>query len=40
MVWKYANEVDIHSKKPLPIGYFLNVHITTAFDYDLGGEIA
>ena len=33
------NEVIIHSKKPLPIGDFVNVKITKAFDYDLEGEV-
>lgn len=33
------NEVIIHSKKPLPIGEFVHVKITKAFDYDLEGEI-
>ncbi len=33
------NEVVIHSKKPLPIGDFVNVKITRAFDYDLEGEV-
>ena len=33
------NEVIIHSKKPLPIGDFVNVNITKAFDYDLEGEV-
>jgi ribosomal protein S12 methylthiotransferase len=33
------NEVVIHSKKALPIGDFVNVRITKAFDYDLEGEI-
>ncbi len=33
------NEVVIHSKKPLPIGDFVNVRITKAFDYDLEGEV-
>jgi len=33
------NEVVIHSKKPLPIGDFVNVKITKAFDYDLEGEV-
>lgn len=33
------NEVVIHSKKPLPIGDFVNVRITKAYDYDLEGEV-
>jgi len=33
------NEVVIHSKKQLPIGDFVNVRITKAFDYDLEGEV-
>lgn len=33
------NEVVIHSKKPLPIGDFVTVKITKAFDYDLEGEV-
>ncbi len=33
------NEVVIDSKKPLPIGEFVNVKITKAFDYDLEGEV-
>jgi len=33
------NEVVIHSKKALPIGDFVNVKITRAFDYDLEGEV-
>ncbi len=33
------NEVVIHSKKPLPIGDFVNVKITKAFDYDLEGDV-
>ena len=33
------NEVVIHSSKKLPIGEFVNVKITKAFDYDLEGEI-
>ena len=32
------NEVVIHSSKKLPIGEFVNVKITKAFDYDLEGE--
>jgi ribosomal protein S12 methylthiotransferase len=34
------NEVVIHSSKKLPIGEFVNVRITKAFDYDLEGEVA
>ena len=33
------NEVIIHSNKKLPIGEFINVKITNAFDYDLEGEV-
>lgn len=33
------NEVVIDSKKSLPIGEFVNVRITRAFDYDLEGEV-
>jgi len=33
------NEVVIHSAKKLPIGEFVNVNITKAFDYDLEGEV-
>jgi len=33
------NEVVIHSKTALPIGDFVNVKITKAFDYDLEGEV-
>lgn len=33
------NEVVIDSKKPLPIGDFVNVRITKAYDYDLEGEV-
>ena len=33
------NEVEIHSKKKLPIGEFVNVKITKAYDYDLEGEV-
>lgn len=33
------NEVVIHSAKKLPIGDFVNVKITKAYDYDLEGEI-
>lgn len=32
------NEVVIHSTKKLPIGEFVNVKITKAYDYDLEGE--
>ena len=32
------NEVIIHSKNELPVGEFVNVKITKAFDYDLEGE--
>ena len=33
------NEVVIDSKKALPVGDFVNVKITKAFDYDLEGEV-
>src|SRR5215475_4497827 len=33
------NEVVVHSKKELPIGEFVNVRITKAYDYDLEGEV-
>jgi ribosomal protein S12 methylthiotransferase len=33
------NEVIIHSEEKLPIGEFVNVRITRAYDYDLEGEI-
>lgn len=33
------NEVVIHSEKKLPIGEFVNVKITKAYDYDLEGEV-
>lgn len=33
------NEVIIHSDRKLPIGDFVNVKITNAFDYDLEGEV-
>ena len=33
------NEVVIHSVKKLPIGEFVNVKITKAYDYDLEGEV-
>lgn len=33
------NEVVIHSPKKLPIGEFVNVKITKAYDYDLEGEV-
>ena len=33
------NEVVIESKKALPIGDFVDVKITKAFDYDLEGEV-
>jgi ribosomal protein S12 methylthiotransferase len=32
------NEVVVHSDKRLPIGEFVNVRITKAYDYDLEGE--
>ncbi len=34
------NEVIVHSDQKLPIGDFVHVRITRAFDYDLEGEIA
>ena len=34
------NEVIVHSNKELPIGEFVNVRITKAYDYDLEGELA
>ena len=34
------NEVVIHSTKKLPIGEFVHVKITKAYDYDLEGEVA
>jgi ribosomal protein S12 methylthiotransferase len=33
------NEVIIHSSEKLPIGEFVNVKITKAYDYDLEGEV-
>ncbi|MBA4259689.1 MAG: 30S ribosomal protein S12 methylthiotransferase RimO [Chitinophaga sp.] len=33
------NEVVIHSSKKLPIGEFVQVKITKAYDYDLEGEV-
>ena len=33
------NEVIINSEKKLPIGEFINVKITKAYDYDLEGEV-
>ncbi|HEY4335291.1 MAG TPA: 30S ribosomal protein S12 methylthiotransferase RimO [Puia sp.] len=33
------NEVIIHSEKSLPIGEFVHVKITRAYDYDLEGEV-
>jgi len=33
------NEVVVHSHKQLPIGEFVNVQITKAYDYDLEGEV-
>ncbi len=33
------NEVVIHSAKKLPVGEFVNVKITKAYDYDLEGEV-
>jgi len=34
------NEVVVHSNKELPIGEFVNVRITKAYDYDLEGDVA
>ncbi|MGB3154129.1 MAG: 30S ribosomal protein S12 methylthiotransferase RimO [Chitinophagaceae bacterium] len=34
------NEVVIHSTKKLPIGEFVHIKITKAYDYDLEGEVA
>lgn len=33
------NEVIINSEAPLPVGDFVNVRITKAYDYDLEGEV-
>ncbi len=33
------NEVIIQSDEKLPIGEFVNVRITKAYDYDLEGEV-
>ncbi len=33
------NEVVIHSSKKFPLGEFMNVKITKAYDYDLEGEV-
>lgn len=33
------NEVIINTDKPLPIGDFVNVRITKAYDYDLEGDV-
>jgi ribosomal protein S12 methylthiotransferase len=33
------NEVIIHSEDRLPIGEFVRVRITKAYDYDLEGEV-
>jgi ribosomal protein S12 methylthiotransferase len=33
------NEVVVHSSKKLPIGEFVNVKVTKAYDYDLEGEV-
>ena len=33
------NEISIDSRDKLPIGEFVNVKITTAYDYDLEGEV-
>jgi ribosomal protein S12 methylthiotransferase len=34
------NEVIVHSKEKLPVGEFVQVKITKAYDYDLEGEVA
>ncbi|HXB09195.1 MAG TPA: 30S ribosomal protein S12 methylthiotransferase RimO [Puia sp.] len=34
------NEVIIHSQEKLPIGEFVQVRVTKAYDYDLEGEVA
>ena len=34
------NEVIIHSEEKLPVGEFVQVKITKAYDYDLEGEVA
>ena len=33
------NEVIIHGPHQLPVGEFVNVRITKAYDYDLEGEV-
>jgi ribosomal protein S12 methylthiotransferase len=33
------NEVVVHSSKKIPIGKFVKVRITKAYDYDLEGEV-
>jgi ribosomal protein S12 methylthiotransferase len=33
------NEVVIHSEKKIPVGEFVNVRITKAYDYDLEGQV-
>jgi ribosomal protein S12 methylthiotransferase len=33
------NEVIIHSEEKLPVGEFVQVKITKAYDYDLEGEV-
>ena len=33
------NEVIVNSSKKLPIGEFVNVKITRAYDFDLEGEV-
>jgi len=33
------NEVVVHASKELPIGQFVNVQITKAYDYDLEGKV-
>jgi ribosomal protein S12 methylthiotransferase len=33
------NEVIIHAEKELPIGEFVRVKITKAYDYDLEGVV-
>jgi ribosomal protein S12 methylthiotransferase len=34
------NEVIVHSKEKLPVGEFVQVKITKAYDYDLEGEVS
>ena len=33
------NEINVNSNKRLPIGEFVNVRISKAFDYDMEGEV-